>query len=569
MASSGNFCTLNPLTEYNSRMNQGTISHGNTKYDDVGGDGWICNIAMTHKTYCEYRIDSLGGYGGVQGLRGIQANAQTYDSVTFQASYSSGQIYHYKGTSDQSYSGNIGGTVSAGSIVMMAYDPATYKWWVGVNGTWRNSGDPANGTGYVFEGSATMFENMNVTWGGWSGDVNRLDHTWNFGQDSTFAGQETAGGNADENGFGDFKYTPPTGFLALCTGNMVISDDIDPAQTDSDYPGKQFNTVLYTGNGSDGHGITGVDFQPDFVWLKKRSASASHQLYDSSRGTGKLLSSNNSDAEATYSTVLQSFDSDGFTLGTSAAINGSSATMVAWCWRANGGTTASNSDGSITSTVQANTAAGFSIITYTGTGSNATIGHGLSAKPDFIIFKRRSGSAQNWRTYHTGTGTKVLTLNDDRAEETIANEFQNTEPTSSIITLGTSSNVNTSSGTHVAYCWHGVDGYSKFGKYTGNGNDDNAFVYTGFRPRLIFIKRIDSTAHWYAYDTARSTFNPVDDYIEWSDTDAEETNYQYQKYDFLSNGFKVRGSNNIGGANGGTYIYGAWGDVPFKYNNTF
>jgi hypothetical protein len=350
---------------------------------------------------------------------------------------------------------------------------------------------------------------------------------------------------------------------------MSVSDDIDPAQTDSDYPGKQFNTVLYTGNGSDGHGITGVGFQPDFVWLKKRSASASHQLYDSSRGTGKLLSSNNSDAEATYSTVLQSFDSDGFTLGTSAAINGSSATMVAWCWRANGGTTASNSDGSITSTVQANTAAGFSIITYTGTGSNATIGHGLSAKPDFIIFKRRSGSAQNWRTYHTGTGTKVLTLNDDRAEETIANEFQNTEPTSSIITLGTSSNVNTSSGTHVAYCWHGVDGYSKFGKYTGNGNDDNAFVYTGFRPRLIFIKRIDSTAHWYAYDTARSTFNPVDDYIEWSDTDAEETNYQYQKYDFLSNGFKVRGSNNIGGANGGTYIYGAWGDVPFKYNNTF
>ena len=136
---------------------------------------------------------------------------------------------------------------------MMAYDPATYKWWVGVNGTWRNSGNPANGSGQVFTGSSSMFEDMSaITWGGWKSSANGITVTYNFGQDSTFGGQETAGGNADDNGFGDFKYSPPTGFLATCSANLSVSDDIDPAQTDNDFPQKQFNTVLYTGNGSDG-----------------------------------------------------------------------------------------------------------------------------------------------------------------------------------------------------------------------------------------------------------------------------------------------------------------------------
>jgi hypothetical protein len=230
MASSGNFATLNPLVKYST----GTFSNGNLTYAMSGLDSHGATMDMTVKTYCEVRIDSIGGYGGVLGFRTMDVIAQVNDSVTFQMNYQSGKIYHNKGTSLQSVSiSNIGGTVSAGNIVMFAYDPATYKWWVGVNGTWRNSGDPANGTGFVFQGSSTMFENMSagISWGGWKGDANGLTSTWNFGQDSTFGGQETAGGNADENGFGDFAYTPPTGFLAHCTGNMAVSDDIDPAQT--------------------------------------------------------------------------------------------------------------------------------------------------------------------------------------------------------------------------------------------------------------------------------------------------------------------------------------------------
>jgi len=190
----------------------------------------------------------------------------------------------------------------------------------------------------------------------------------------------------------------------------------------------------------------------------------------------------------------------------------------------------------------------------------------LSAKPDFIIFKRRSGGAQNWRTYHTGTGTKVLTLNDNRAEETIANEFQNTEPTSSIITLGTSSNVNTSSGTHVAYAWHNVNGYSKFSTYTGNGNADGPCIYTGFRPRMIFVKRSSTTGGWWVFDSARDTHNPVDRYLGWHDSGSAGTG---SNFDFLSNGFKLRTSDGDFNGSGNTIVYGAWGDVPFKYNNTF
>jgi len=506
MASSGNFCTLNPLTEYDARVNRGNYSNGNLTYDDVGGDGWVTNMAMTHKTYCEYRIDGLGGYGGVQGLRGTQAASQVYDSVTFQASYQSGRIYHYKGDSDQSYSGNIGGTVSSGNIIMFAYDPATYKWWVGVNGTWRNSGDPANGTGYVFEGSATMFENMDVTWGGWSGDVNRLDHTWNFGQDSTFGGQETAGGNADGNGFGDFAYAPPTGFLALCTGNMVISDDIDPAGDDGadDNPTKQFNTVLYTGTGSAQSIDAGL--QADFVWAKNRG-SQSHRLADSTRGSAVLFSDTTT-AEDTTAGI--SFDSDGFnwtnTDGSNA--NDSSASYVAWCWKANGGTTASNTSGDINSTTQANTKGGFSIATYTGNGSVAqSIGHGLSSgAPEFIIVKNRS-QADAWAVYHVGIGNAAHLILDTTAAQTTSSAYWGSfTPTTTLFKVGNDHKLNASSENYVAYLWHGVEGYSKFGTYVGNGNADGPFIYTGFRPRMIFVKRTDSTASWYVWDTARSTF---------------------------------------------------------------
>ena len=566
MASSGNFCTLNPLTEYDARVNRGNYSNGNLTYDDVGGDGWVTNMAMTHKTYCEYRIDGLGGYGGVQGLRGTQAASQVYDSVTFQASYQSGRIYHYKGDSDQSYSGNIGGTVSSGNIIMFAYDPATYKWWVGVNGTWRNSGDPANGTGYVFEGSATMFENMDVTWGGWSGDVNRLDHTWNFGQDSTFGGQETAGGNADGNGFGDFAYAPPTGFLALCTGNMVISDDIDPAQTDSEYPGKQAASVIYTGNGST-QSITGLGFKPDLVWLKRRDGTKANALFDSNRGVTKYLSSDSQGTGATDTSTLTTFGTDGFSLASPAAnnlVNGNGFTYVGWCWKANGGTTSSDSSGDITVTRQSNTKGGFSILTYTGNGSSdQTIAHGLGKSPAFIITKNTSSNS-HWAVWHHRYTGYYGQLEDTGTFASDSSQFYTDGMTSNFIGVKGSGATNDSGSSMLAYVWSEIEGYSKFGTYIGNGNADGPFIYTGFRPAIYFVRVVTASNNWFTYDKLRDGFNDQNDSLSWNSTAVEDNTYEH---DIYSNGFKPRDSNNATNQSGQTFIYGAWADVPFKYNN--
>ena len=579
MASSGNFCTLNRLVgaASNGRVNSGTMSLGNLKYEDSHstGDAFVANMAMTGKTYCEVRIDSIGNYGGVIGLRGTGAYSQVYDSVTFQTNYSSGLLYHYKGDSDQSASGNVGGTVSAGNILMFAYDPATYKWWVGVNGTWRNSGDPANGSGEVFTGSATMFETMDITWGGWVGDVNGLDTTWNFGQDSTFGGVETAGGNADDNGFGDFKYSPPTGFLALCTGNMSVSDDIDPAQTDDDYPGKQFNAITWTGNrtsNSTVNNITGVGFQPDLVWLKILNNTYDHRLVDSSRGVTEAIRSNKTTAEQTEANGLYQFGSDGFSVKGDNNYNSNGDPFIGYCWRANGGTTASNSDGDITSTVQANTNAGFSIVTYTGDNTDhrgvgygsANIGHGLDSAPEFIITKRRDGTG-GWYTLHASAGIGYLSLESSGTFQSGAVPFGPALPTTT--TFGGYSANNNSSHTYVCYCWHSVEGYSKFGSFEGNANADGPFIYTGFRPRLLFIKNIDSSSAWGVYDGERPGFNDCD-LGAWNETTGYNNNIGSYPCDILSNGFKLRTSNSTVNSSH-TWVYGAWGDVPFKYNNTF
>ena len=571
MASSGNFCTLNPR----QKMSAGTFSNGNTKYASTGDDGYRSTMAMTNKTYCEVRIDALSNYGGTLGF--TSGNGANYygDAVTFQCNASSGVIYHYKGTSSQSVSiANIGGTVSAGSIVMMAFDPATYKWWVGVNGTWRNSGDPANGTGFVFEGSSTMFEDMSdFFWGGWKGGANGFTGTYNFGQDSTFGGQETAGGNADGNGFGDFKYSVPTGFLANCSGNIVISDDIDPAQTDTNYPAKNFNIVKYTGTGSS-QAITGLGFKPDLIWIKQRNGSGHNVLTDSTRGVTKQLEITDTEgdtgpAESTNTDGVTAIGTDGFTVGGDAEYSGNTNTYVAWCWRAGEGTTATNTDGTVASTVQANTAAGFSIVSYTGTGSAMTIGHGLSSAPNFTIIKDRS-NATNWIAFYD--------VEDGSLDYMFPNAYTGkansglTGPNSSIWNFSASDSYsNTSSRNYIMYAWHNVEGYQRFGTYEGNNIDNNGpFVYTGFRPRLLVIKGIDESYGWYVFDSERSTSNLVDDMVSWFPGGSETSEPTgARKVDFLSNGFKVMAdAASINGASD-TYLYMAWGDTPFKYNNTF
>ena len=328
-----------------------------------------------------------------------------------------------------------------------------------------------------------------------------------------------------------------------------------------DKPTDYFNTKLYTGNGG-AQSITGVGFQPDWVWLKRRDGSASHRLADSVRGTQKRLSSDSTNAESTETGLVTSFDSDGFTLNSSdVAFNGSSSTYVSWNWLA-GGTASSNTDGSITSSVSANTTAGFSIVSYTGTGSAATVGHGLGVVPKIVLVKRRS-QASNWCMYNVNVGnTKALYFNNDTVGATSTTFWNDTTPTSSVFTVGSDAATNGSSDTQIAYCFAEKQGYSKFGKYTGNGNADGTFVYTGFKPAFVITKRItDGNESWHLFDNKRNTFNDVDTRIQANSNGGEDTAAPLG--DFVSNGFKIRGTGGGINVSGKEFIYMAFAESPF------
>ena len=330
------------------------------------------------------------------------------------------------------------------------------------------------------------------------------------------------------------------------------------AYTTIDKPSDYFNTVLYSGTGSS-QAITGVGFQPDWVWIKNRTGTNWHTLYDVIRSTTKVLNSNQSEAESTDATGLTSFDSDGFTHGSGGNGNVNGGSFVSWNWLASN-TTASNSNGSITSSVSASTTAGFSIVTYTGTGSNATIGHGLGSVPKMLIVKDRS-STENWRIYHASLGnTKEIYLDLNNASATSSTTWNNTTPTSSVFSVGTVHGTNKSSDNYVAYCFAEKKGYSKFGSYTGNGNADGTFVYTGFKPAFIIGKITSDANEWFLIDNKRSTFNVANKSVYANTSAAENTNHDV---DFLSNGFKIRDSDGTVNVSGGSYIYLAFAEAPF------
>jgi hypothetical protein len=322
--------------------------------------------------------------------------------------------------------------------------------------------------------------------------------------------------------------------------------------------------VIYTGNGTT-NAIT-VGFQPDFLWFKTRSTATSHALYNSITGVTKFLTSNATDAELTSiaNTDLISIDSNGFTVGTPyhQRTNDSGRTYVAWNWKANG-SGSTNTAGSITSTVSANTTSGFSVVTYTGTGANATVGHGLGVAPSMVIVKVRS-TTDGWFVYNKEIGnTKYLRLNTTDAASTF-NLWQNTSPTSTVFSIATDPTVNGNGNTYVAYCFAPIAGYSAFGQYTGNGSSDGAFVYTGFRPAYVMIKRTTSGYDWWILDVARGTINAVKGRLYANASDAESTTYPY--LDFLSNGFKLRDADGGLNANGEPYIYMCFASNPFKYS---
>ena len=346
------------------------------------------------------------------------------------------------------------------------------------------------------------------------------------------------------------------------------------AYTTIDDPSPYFQIALYTGNGNSGKNISldspnfpgeyvGQDLQPDWVWIKKRSGGTvrSHGLYDSSRGATKLLHTDGTDAEQTQSQGLTAFGSNDFTLGTDDGVNGADHPYVAWLWKANGGTTSSNNDGDITTTIQANTTAGFSIITYDGNNAGgSTVGHGLGAVPEWIITKSRIAT-KPWQCYHKSIGNDhFIDLNSTNAKVSASASWGNTTPTSSIVTLGNGDTNHT--GAMLMYCFTSIQGYSKFGSYAGNGNADGAFVYTGFKPAWVLIKNASANGfNWVLQDAARSPFNLADKKLTPNTNLAEETNAD--KIDILSNGFKSRVSDAGVNASGTTYIYMAFAESPF------
>jgi len=329
------------------------------------------------------------------------------------------------------------------------------------------------------------------------------------------------------------------------------------------------NPKLYTGNGST-NAITGVGFQPDLTWTKRRDNTGNHSLYDSVRGVTKRIESDTSDAENTVATSLTAFDVDGFTLGSGGDSNGNSETYVSWNFKANGAGSA-NTDGTINSTVSVNTTSGFSIVKYVGNSTaGATVGHGLGVVPQLILFKRLNAS-NVWITGDmVNSFTKIMFLDTTAASTTDSNAFNDTNPTSSVFTLGSAlgTGTNFSGDDYIAYCFANIDGYQRVGEYIGNGNADGTFVYTGFKPALVIAKRTNGTANWVIFDNKRSGFNVDNDEMSVNTSGGDNDGQTYQYVDLLSNGFKWRESSNNKNGNGDTYVFLAIGQTQVGTNDT-
>ena len=548
-----NFCTLNPLnTNYN--RGQVTISRNNLRFVSSSTNrGFTTGTMKVHgKVYFE--VLSRDGNNGFAGIQNITNNA---------GGYTAGQSFDmYNGTPRIDGSAQSGtGTFSDGDIMGVAVDVDAKSIQFFRNNVSKFSGN------YTID--EEYFPFLYDSSGGRSSD-----NIANFGQDSSFTGEKTSGSNnaQDDNGQGDFYYAPPRGFLALWSANLpdvTIGPDSDSQADD------HFNSLLWTGTGSSADAKTGVGFQPDWLWAKDRNYANNHILIDSSRGVTKYLQSSQTSAELTDSNILQSFDSDGFTTVGQGINFLNVSDYVAWLWKANGGTTTTNDAsstgvGTIDSVIQANTTAGFSIVTYTGTGSVGSYAHGLGTKPELIITKERN-NAENWLFYTHADDQAYLYLNLNNARSTgnnqqrFGNDSSVVQPTSTIVSIGTAEDINTSSSTYVAYLFAEIEGYSKFGSYTGNGNADGTFVFTGFRPAWVLIKQTNSTGSWLIHDNKRSPFNVIDEDL-FSNLASAESDNGVDK-DFLSNGFKHRASHSAVNGSSSTYIYMAFAEQPFKFSN--
>ena len=528
---SENFATLNILhgLSYNTTFANGNL-FANIPASNTYGKAFGDIVIKSGKWYWEVYYNQAGGNGNYLyvGLGDMVKGDDFIRAVR---------------GSDGEKIPNTGGTevrFATGDIINVAVDMDNGKWYIGRNGTYWYSGNPVAGTGFVHNDlltGASTYGGLVPRFSNATGGATQ-QFSVNFGQKS-------------------FIYTPPTGYKKLNSNNIPV--DATPSII---RPQKHFDTLTYTGNGSSSHRITGLEFQPDLVWIKGRSAGTNHIIQDVVRGNFILYPDSNQQEGATGGGWVKSFNSDGFTTDVNGPINTNSATYVAWCWKA-GGAASSNSDGTITSSLSTNQEAGCSIITWTGTGSAGTIGHGLGKAPKLIIVKLRSGS-QDWFVNNGmifndyGKYYKLNSSGSSNASDT--NVFPNTAPTSTVFSVGTDGAVNASGSTYVAYVWSEIPGYSKFGFYTGNGNANGTFVHTGFSPRFI-IYRKKSDENWHMFDTKRQPKNPNATVIDPNRGAAETTDTNTQ-IDILSNGFKLRSSHGTSNASGTDYFYWAWAEQP-------
>ena len=519
----GNYCTLNPLT-----ISGITFTNGNLAFANTGNTSRtvFSSVAVTSgKWYAEVKY-SVIVTGTVE--VGVVWDDSSLSAVSYPGNRSNGYAYSSNGQKYNNGSGSAyGASWSTANTIGIALD--------------LDAGTVTFYKDGVSQGTA--FSSLPT------------DKTWFF----AFGSYGNTGGGDVNFGQRPFAYTAPSGFKALVTTNLP-----EPTVVQGD---DYFNTVTRTFTGATAS-VSSLDFSPDFLWFKRRDGAASHSLYDRLRGTNsRLLSNDTSQALTTTSAELTSFDANGFTVGADSgqlSINGpSGGTGVVWAWKANGAGV-SNTDGTISSTVSVSTTSGFSIVTYTGNGTGgATVGHGLGAVPKMFILKERSGStaADFWATYHVSLGnTKYLTLNTTNAEATAA-YWNNTTPSSSVITLGSNTNINDTGATYVIYAFAEVEGFSKFGSYTGNQSTDGPFVYCGFKPAFILIKA-NHGVNWVIFDTARNTYNLTNVKLFPNVSDAETG--AEDAVDVLSNGFKIRTSNNKINDPGMFHIFVAFASNPFK-----
>lgn len=533
----GNYCTLNPL-DRGSDVN--TVVNGNLDATWINNNGHSIRSTISvssGKWYWEFtNVNNLSCGVIQQQLKIVPSSGSLWPGSD---GFGVGGSFAYRPDNGNKTTNSVGtaygATFTTTDVIGCALDMDSGKIWWSKNGTWQASGDPAAGTNEAYSGLSGTFS---PAWGYIGAGNNTL--TANFGQRA-------------------FAYTAPSGFKALCSQNFAT-----PAigATSSTLANKNFDAILYTGTGAS-LSVTSLAFQPDFTWIKGRSGATDHALYDAVRGVQKDLVSNSTAAETTQAQGVTAFGSTGFTVGTLAKVNTSSATYVGWNWKG-ANTTVSNTAGTITSTVSANATAGISVVTYTGNGTGTpTVGHGLGVAPKFYIIKQRS-AVNDWYVFSNVSGSwQFGNLN-------LTSAFASTTQSANSTTLSLSgSSTNASSGTYVAYCFAEVAGFSKFGSYTGNGTQDNGpFVYTGFRPRYVVVKKTSSSGtNWHGYDSARSPYNySGSNILKPDDSAAELTGRNDVQIYLLSNGFKVIG-NDIGiNENGSTFIYMAFAESPFNYS---